>query len=69
MVETLALEVDLLKEETVNLLELHLVLVRKFLQLRPEALDLGLEFSLILVDRLPEGLKNVKLIAIDEGHY
>lgn len=69
LVEALALEVDLLEKEAINLLKLHLVLVRKLLELRPQAIDLSLEFGLILVDRLPEGFENIKLIAVDKSHY
>ena len=69
LVEAFALKVDLLKKKAIDLLKLHLILVRKLLELHPKAIDLSLKFGLILVDRLPESLENVKLIAVDKGYY
>lgn len=69
LVNALALEVDFLEEQAIDLLKLHFVLVRKLLDQVPKALDLCFELDLVLVDGLPKGLENVKLIAIDKGHY
>ena len=69
LVDTFALEVDLLEEQAVDLFKLHLVLVRKLPDLVPKALDLCLELGLVLVDGLPKGLEDVKLVAIDKSHY
>lgn len=67
LIDTLALEADLLEEQAVDLLQLHSVLVRQLLDLVPELLDLALHFGLVFVHRLAQGGKDVELILVHKG--
>ena len=46
LVDTLALEANLLEEQAIDLLELHSVLIRELLDLVPKLLDLALHLGL-----------------------
>ena len=69
LVDTFALQVDLLEQESVDLLELHLVLVRELFDLSAQAIDLGLQLSLVFVNGLAQGLENIELVTIDKCHW
>lgn len=68
LADTLALKIDLLQQQGVDLLELHPVFVVQLLVLGGQALDIRLKPSLVLVDRLAQCAEDIQLILVDQGH-
>ena len=69
LIDTLARQVDLLEQEPVDLLELHLVLVRELFDLSAQAVDLGLQLGFVFVDGLAQGFENIELVTVDKCHW
>jgi len=67
-VDAVSLETHLLKQQDINLLELHLVLVVCLFKLALDLLEVSFYLGLVLVDRFPERSENIELVLVYEGH-
>ena len=66
---TVTLKVDFLHQESVDLLQVHLVPLFQVLNLSLELLHLGLQAGLIFIHGFSQSCQNIQLVFINEIHW
>jgi len=67
-VDAVSLEIHLLEQQSIDLLELHLVPIVCLFKLALDLLQVSLYLGLVLVDRFPERGENIELVLVYERH-